>query len=328
MERKYKVASLVTGSILLISICAVQAQQTNKVFRIGYLGNERPAAGSTEKDPFFQALRNYGWIEGQNIVIERRYWDNQIERLPAIADELVRLKVDLIVTSTGQGGRYAMKATSTIPIVLAGSGDAVAYGLVASLAQPGGNVTGVTSIAPDVNEKQLKLLKEAFPMISRVAVLMCPVSGSPNPPQWSATNAAARVLKIDLLPLEIRGPDDIMGAFRSANRERADALFVLNCMRIPPAETVDRANRSRLPAMYSTRSFVRAGGLMMYGANQRELSRQAAVYVDKILRGAKPADLPVQQPLKFELVVNLKTAREIGVKIPPEVLMWADQVIQ
>ena len=326
---KKKIIHFALGAMLLVGLFPVDAQQAKKVFRIGYLGNARPAAGLTLKDPFFLGLREHGWIEVQNIVIERRYWENRIEQLPALVDELIRLNVDLIVTSTGAAALAAKKATTIIPIVMIGSADAVAQGLVASLARPGGNVTGMTAITPDVTAKQLKLLKEAFPKVSRVAVLTCPRRGLEGGSRsWIEVQAPAQVLKMYPQFLDVRGPEDIVGAFQEAIRKRADALLVLSCPMIPSSETVDLATKSRLPAMYGHRRFVEPGGLIMYGASEADLSRQAAVYVDKILRGAKPADLPVQQPLKFELVINLKSAKQIGVTIPPEVLFWADEVIE
>jgi putative ABC transport system substrate-binding protein len=328
---KKSVAWLALGMTLLTVKFPVEAQQAKKIFRIGYLGNIRPAAGSTLDDRFFQGLYDHGWIEGKNIVVERRYWDNRVELLPALVDELVRLKMDLIVTTTGAAALAAKKATTIIPIVMIGSPDAVAMGLVKSLARPGGNVTGMTAILRDIAAKQLKLLKEAFPKISRVAVLTCPRQGLEHnsPREWAEeVQAAAQVLKIHPQFLDVRGPEDIVGAFQAATRERADAMLVLACPLIPSSETVDLAIKNRLPAMYGHRRFIESGGLMMYGANGAELPRQAAVYVDKILRGAKPADLPVQQPMKFVLVINLKTAKLTGVTIRPEVLFWADEVIE
>jgi putative ABC transport system substrate-binding protein len=317
------VAYIALSIVLLIATFPADAQVAKRAFRIGYLGNFRPSVESTHQDPFFLGLREQGWIEGQNIMIERRYWGNIMGQLPGLVDELVRLKVDLIAASTGMAALLAKKATTTIPIVVIGAADAVALGLVDSLARPGGNVTGMTSNSPDVIPKQLKLLKEILPKVSRVAVLTCPRERSK---QWIEVQPAAQVLKMYPQFLDIRGPEDSAPAFQEAIRQHADALLVLNCPLIPSSETTELTTKSRLPAIYGHRRFMEAGGLMMYGASG--LSRQAAVYVDKILRGVRPADLPVQQPVKFELVINLKTAKQVGVTIPSEMLMWADEVIR
>jgi putative tryptophan/tyrosine transport system substrate-binding protein len=314
---------------MLFPLCLpVEARPGKKLVRIGYLGNASPPAEATREEAFLQGLREHGWIESQNIVIERRYWENRAERLPALADEFVRLKVDIIVTSTGTAALAAKKATGTIPIVMTSSGDAVTQGIVASLARPGGNVTGLTSISSDVTGKQLELLKEAFPKVSRVAFLRCPPTTPAVDVFWSEAQIAGKVLKVHVLPLEVNGPEEIEGALRAATRERADGLFVSNCPRIPSSKTAELVAKSRLPAIYAVNRFTEAGGLMSYAASVTDLSRQAATYVDKILKGTKPADLPVQQPTKFELVLNLKTAKQIGLTIPPNVLARADRVIR
>ena len=312
------------ATFFLATVSLAEAQQAKKVARIGYLGNEKSTAS---EEAFLQGLREREWIEGQNIVVERRYWENRAERLAALADELVRLKVDIIVTSTGTAALAAKKATSTIAIVMTGSGDGVTQGLVASLARPGGNVTGLTNISPDVAGKRLELLKEAFPRVSRVAVLRCPPGTPVSDSEWSDSEAAARVLKVHLQSLVISGPEKIDGALRAATRERVDALFVFDCSRIP-TKTVELATKTGLPAIYSTTRFANAGGLMVYGPSTTDSARRAATYVDKILKGAKPADLPVEQPTKFELVINLKAAKQIGLTIPPNVLAQADKVIK
>ncbi|HEX2930297.1 MAG TPA: ABC transporter substrate-binding protein [Candidatus Binatia bacterium] len=306
-----------------------QAQQpAGKIARIGYLAIERTPSATPREEAFLQGLRDQGWTEGQNLVIERRYWENRSDRLPVVADELVRLKVDVIVTTSGTAALATKKATSTIPIVMSASADAVIQGIVASLARPGGNVTGLTNISPDIAGKQLELLKEAFPKVSRVAVLSCPSSGGTVGDRRAAEmDAAARALKMHLQNFEVSGPEKVEGALRTATRKGAEAMFVADCSVIPP-RVVDLIARTKLPAIYSTARFAEAGALMVYGPSGIDLSRRAAIYVDKILKGAKPADLPVEQPTKFELIINLKTAKQIGVTIPPHVLARADRVIK
>ena len=315
---------------VLFALCvSVEAQQQPaKVARMGYLGNEQSAAATPREEAFLQGLRDRGWIEGQNLVIERRYWENRADRLPALAGEVVRLKVDVIVTTSGSAALAAKKATKTIPIVMTASADAVSQGIVASLARPGGNVTGLTNISPDLAGKQLELLKETFPKVSRVAVLSCPSSGGTvGDKRRSESEVAARVLKVRLQTLEVGGPETVESALQAATREGAEAIFVADCSVIPPS-TVDRIAKIKLPAIYSTARFAEAGALMVYGPSGIDGARRASIYVDKILKGAKPADLPVEQPTKFELIINLKTAKQIGVTIPPQVLARADKVIK
>ena len=317
-------------SLMLFALCVpAQAQQPpGKLARIGYLGNERTTPVTPREEAFFQGLREQGWIEGKNLVVERRYWQNRVDRLPALADELVRLKLDVIVTTSGTAALAAKKATKTIPIAMTASADAVTQGLVASIARPGGNVTGLTNITPDLIGKQLELLKEAFPKTSRVAVLSCPSSGGTvGDKRKSETEAAARALNVRVKIFEVSGPEKVESALRAATRDRAEAIFVADCTVIPPS-TIDLIAKIKLPAIYSTARFAEAGALMVYGPNGIDLARRAAIYVDKILKGAKPADLPVQQPTKFELIVNLKTAKQIGLTIPPNVLARADRVIR
>ncbi len=277
-----------------------------------------------------QGLRELGYAEGQDIVIERRVADGKTERLPGLAAELVRLAVALIVAPDPPSARAATNATRTVPIVMRSSGDPVASGLVASLARPGGNITGVYSIAEELVGKRLELLKEVAPHLSRVAVLWDP--DFPGSARWfHEAEVAARSLGLQLQSLEARGPSpDFARALGVATKERAGALITL---RNPPIvfhqrQIVNLAAKARLPAIYDDREFVESGGLMSYGANLVDLYRRAATYVDKILKGARPADLPVEQPTKFELVVNLKTAKALGLTIPPSVLLRADQVIQ
>jgi putative tryptophan/tyrosine transport system substrate-binding protein len=317
-------------TFLLATASPAEAQQlVGKVARMGYLGNDRSPASMPREKAFLQGLRDHGWIEGQNIVIERRYWENRAQRLPVLADELVRLNVDIIVATSGTAALAAKKASSNIPIVMTSSADAVSQGLVASLARPGGNVTGLTNISNDLAGKQLELLKESFPRISRVAALSCPASGgSVGDRRTRETKAAAQDLKIQLQTVMVSGPEELDSALRAATRERAQALFVHDCSVIPATKTVALIANTKLPAIYPTNRFAEAGGLMVYGPSGTDLSRRAATYVDKILKGAKPADLPVEQPTKFEFIINLKTAKQIGVTIPPNVLARADRVIR
>jgi putative ABC transport system substrate-binding protein len=329
-----KIFVLALATVLLGTASLVEAQSSRKV-RIGYLGNNQPSLGlSAEEKDFVEELRKRGWIEGQNLVIDRRYWENHADRLPAQAAELLRLNVDIIVTNTGMAAQAAKAATTAIPIVMVSSADAVTQGLVISLARPGGNITGLTTISPWVTGKQLELMKEAFPRVSRVAVLRCGGSrtglGFPSlgKKQWNEAQDAARFQKIQLLPIAVRGPGEIGSALEVIMRERADALLVSDCVRVPAAEFIELAAKSRLPAVYPYSDFAKKGGLMSYGADQKKSFRRAAHFVDKILKGANPADLPVEQPTKFEFVINLKTAKDIGVTIPPQVVMWADQVIK
>jgi ABC-type uncharacterized transport system substrate-binding protein len=315
---------------MLFALCfSADAQQMGgKVARIAYLGNEQSPSATPREKAFFEGLRDHGWIEGQNVTIERRYWENRADRLPALAKEMVRLNVDIIVATTGTAALALKKVTGAIPIVMTASADAVSQGIVANLARPGGNVTGLTNISTDIAGKQLELLKEAFPNISRVAVLYCPASGgSVATKRFDEMQAAAQLLKVQLQSLQVSGPEEIDGALEAATRKRADGLFVHDCSVIPP-KTVELIAKTKLPAIYSTSRFAEAGALMVYGPSGTDLARRAATYVDKILKGAKPADLPVEQPKKFELVINLKTAKQIGVTIPPTVLARADRVIK
>jgi putative ABC transport system substrate-binding protein len=324
-----KILLLLLATVLRITAPPADGQQIGgKVARIAYLGNEQSPSATPREKAFFEGLRDHGWIEGQNLAIERRYWENRADRLPAVAKEMVRLNVDIIVTTTGSAALAVKKVTHTTPIVMTASADAVSQGIVANLARPGGNVTGLTNISTDIAGKQLELLKEAFPKITRVAVLYCPASGgSVATKRFDEMQAAAQLLKVQLQSLQVSGPEEIDGALQAATRKRADALFVHDCSVIPP-KTAELIAKTKLPAIYSTSRFAEAGALMVYGPSGTDLARRAATYVDKILKGAKPADLPVEQPTKFELVINLKTAKQIGVTIPPNVLARADRVIQ
>jgi putative ABC transport system substrate-binding protein len=314
-------------TVLLLTVFEVGAQQPKKVYRIGYLKNNR--IGRNE-EAFREGLRKLGYVEGQNIVIEWRPANGKIDRLPELAAELVRLKVDCIVAiGLGPTGT-AKRATSTIPIVMGNaSGDPVQHGLVASLARPGGNVTGVISVSSALAGKRLEVLKEALPKVSGLTVVS--VATSPSAAYHvRETEAAARVFGLEFRSIRVRSADDVEKAFRSADKRSADALIVVAAggMSRHRKRILDLAIETRLPVMYTGASWVRRGGLMSYSTDNRELRRRAATYVDKILKGAKPADLPVEQPTKFRLVINLKTAKQIGITIPPAVLYRADKVIR
>jgi putative ABC transport system substrate-binding protein len=315
---------------VLIALCSfAEAQQpVPNVIRMGYLGNAAPPLDQARAKAFFQALHKYGWIEGQNLVVERRYWQNRADQLPSLADEFVRLNSDIIVTSSGSAASAAKRATGTIPIVMLTSGDAVTQGIVASLARPGGNVTGLTNISPDTNRKRLELIKEAVPKLSRVAVLGCSRTLPLGAAQWDDTQAGALALGMQLQPVEVHGPKDIERELSAATHKHPGALFVLDCSRIPSSKTVELAVKFRLPAIYPSARYLDAGGLMLYAPNPIDMARRAATYVDKILRGTKPADLPVERPATFEFVINLKAAKQIGLTIPPNVLARADRVIR
>jgi putative ABC transport system substrate-binding protein len=332
LSARHSALCLLGASLLALSFQA--EAQPSRTVRIGYLGNNESRSGlSAEGKDFLEELRRRGWIEGQNLVVDQRYWENRVDRLVAQAGELVSLKVDVIVTSTGTAALAAKRATPAIPIVMVSSADAVAQGLVVSLARPGGNVTGLTTVSPWVAGKRLELLKEAFPGVSRVALLTCPSGRGLSDPSvgknyWNQAQEPALVRRIQLIRGAVSSAEEVDGALGVVTRKRADGLFVYDCSRVPDAKYIELAAKSRLPAIYPYSRFPKRGGLMSYGANGKESYRRAAHFVDKILKGANPADLPVEQPTKFELVINLKTARQIGVTIPPEVLMWANEVIK
>jgi putative ABC transport system substrate-binding protein len=319
---------------LLTAPLAAQAQQPAKVARIGYLLSGVLESPETRVllDAFRQGLRERGYVEGQNIVIEYRAADGKLERFPGLATELARLKVDLIVAPNTSAGRAVQQATTTIPIVTIVMGDPVGDGLVASLARPGGNITGTTFLGPELVPKRLELLKEALPRVSRVAALWHPDAYAERTTRamLQETEAAARTLGVQLQLVEVRRPDEFDRAFSTMTRERAEALIVLPSPMLftERRRIVDLAARHRLPAMYQAREFVELDGLIAYGASIPDLWRRAATYVDKILKGAKPADLPVEQPTKFELAINLKTAQALGITIPSSLLFQADRVIQ
>jgi putative ABC transport system substrate-binding protein len=314
---------------LLAAPFAAEAQQPAKVPRIGYLSVLSPTDNPHLLEAFRQGLRELGYVEGQNIAIEYRFAEGRPERLPALAAELVRLKVDVIVTAAPPAPEAAKQATSTIPIVVANTGDPVAEGLVASLARPGGNITGLSSISPEVVGKQLELFKEVAPKVSRVAVLQNP-NNHAHPSVLRQAEGAARALGVQLHILQARTPPEIDAAFAAMRSQRAGGVLVLrdSLFFAQRTQIVALAAKSRLPAVYGIREEAEAGGLMSYGANLAANYRRAATYVDKILKGAKPADLPVEQPTRFELVINGKTAKALGLTIPQSVLIRADQIIQ
>jgi putative ABC transport system substrate-binding protein len=327
-----KIVGVALATVILAFFHLVGAQPT-KVPRIGYLGGVSPSTNAALIEAFRQGLRELGYVEGKNIVIEWRHHEGKVDRLPALAAELVRLKVDIIITVGPPAARAAKEATVTIPIVMMQVGDPVGSGFVASLARPGGNITGLSTLAPELSGKRLELLKEIVPKLSRVAVFGTSTSPD-NAQSLREVELAARELKAQLQYLDIRdarNPKDIETAFRAATKGRAEAVLIMLAPAVASAnrtEIVDLAVKSRLPVIYSGRAFVDAGGLMAYGVSVEDLDRRAATYVDKILKGAKPADLPVEQPQKFEFIINLKAAKQIGLTIPPNVLARADKVIK
>ncbi len=337
-NRKSKIQNLklvgIVALVVTLAICgsAAQAQQPKKVPRIGYLSSNDPASEAIRAEAIRLALRALGYMEGQNIAIEYRYADGKIDRLSELAAELARLKVDVIVAAGGVNTiRPAMNATKTIPIVMVGGGDdPVKAGLVESLARPGGNVTGTTRLGGELGGKRLELFKEAVPKLVRVAVLYDPAAPASVIEVKEVLPATARALKLTVQSWEVRGADGFDRVFAAMGKERPDGLYVPTSPRMfdNGNRIVGFALKSRLPSMYQSREAVDAGGLMYYGADTADSYRLAAWYVDKILKGAKPADLPVQQPTKFELVINLKTAKQIGVTIPPEVLARATRLIK
>ena len=327
--RKAGVLSILFLVVLLDVAVIAEAQPLTKHSRIGFLNVGTPATSPARQEVFRQGLRELGYVEGKNIVIEWRYAEGKPDRLPAIAADLVRLKVDVIVTGGGISTRSAKDATVTIPIVMTQDIDPVGNGFVASLARPGGNITGLSTLAPEISGKQMELLKEIVPKFARVAVL----GTTTNPGTAQAlkeTELAAGAFKVQLQYLDVLGSKDIDTGFQTASKARADAVLVLisSVLNTHRAPVVNLAVKSRLPVIYPFPEFVEAGGLISYGVSFADLWRRAATYVDKILKGAKPADLPVEQPTKFELIINLKAAKQIGLTIPPNVLVRADKVIK
>jgi ABC-type uncharacterized transport system substrate-binding protein len=306
---------------------AVEGQQASRVYRIGLLTTH--SAQATRVEPLRAGLRDLGYVEGQNIVIEYRWAEGKYDRFPDLAAELVRLKVDIIVTGGTPSTQAAMQATKTIPIVMVGTGDPLRTGLIASLARPGGNVTGLTQLGAEVAGKRLQILKDTVPNVSRVAFLRNRASPA-HVPYFNELQAAARGLRLTLQSVEVQEPYEFERAFAEMMRERPDALIVTAdaIHQLRQAWIVEFAAKRRLPALYQLKEYVEAGGLMSYGASITDNYRRAATYVDKILKGAKPSDLPVEQPTKFELVINLKTAKALGLTIPQTLLLRADQVIE
>jgi putative ABC transport system substrate-binding protein len=309
-----------------------EAQQAKKIPRIGYLSSGDPASESARSEGIRLALRELGYIEGQNIVTEYRYGEGKQDRYPELAAALLRLKVDIVVVAGGDTViRSAQSATKTIPIILTGSGsDPVKAGFVESLARPGGNVTGITNLSRELGGKRLELLKEAVPKLARVAVLWNSAATGSVLELKEVLPVEARALRLTIQPWEVRVADDFERVFAALNKERPDGLYVLGgaLMSANQKRTIGFALKSRLPSVYNNRAAVEAGGLMYYGADLAESYRRVAYFIDRILKGAKPADLPVEQPTKFELVINLKTAKQIGVTIPPEVLARASRLIK
>ena len=324
-------------SVFVVSLCGVlialcgsaEAQQPKNVPRIGFLSAVSPSTISARLDAFRQGLRELGYVQGKNIVIEWRSAEGKSDRLPGLAAELVRLKVDLVVSGGVATTRAAKQATVTIPIVMASDDDPVGSGFVASLARPGGNITGLSTLSPEISGKQLELLKEIVSKLSRVAI-GGDVTRPGIPQALREINVAADALGVQVQYLELREPKDIETAFRAASKEHADAVLVLGSpvLLSQRRQIADVAAKSRLPAIYPRPEFVEDGGLMSYGVSFTDLFRRAATYVDKILKGAKPAELPIEQPTKFELVINLKTAKALGLTVPQSLVARADEVIE
>jgi putative ABC transport system substrate-binding protein len=314
------VALALSLSLAPLAAEAQETQQSAKVRKIGWLSGLVPPT-----QPFLQGLRELGWIERQNLIIERRSAEGNLERLPDLAAELVRLRVEIIVAGDSAAIDPARQATKTLPIVMTVSGDPVGAGFVVSLGRPGGNITGLTNVSPELAGKRLELLREFVPRLGRVAVL-----GEPRHPDWQALAAATAALGVQLQPLQVSSRDEFEDAFRLAASQGAGGLIVLPSplTNLSRTRLVALAKSSRLPAVYALREYVEAGGLIAYGPNIPAMYHRAASYVDKILKGAKPADLPIEQPTKFELVINPKTAKALGLTIPQTLLLRADQIIE
>jgi putative tryptophan/tyrosine transport system substrate-binding protein len=326
MKRREFIAAL-SGAVAWA--LAASAQQPAKVLRIGMLSADGDYRALAFWAAFVEALRELGWIEGRNFVFEHRFANDQPDQLSELAAELVALNVDMIVTGGTLAPLAAKQATSTIPIVMTSAGDPLGSGLVTSLARPGGNVTGLSLMAPDLGGKRLELLKDILPQVSHVAVLW----NSTNPysaTSFKETQSAAQILKIDIQSLGVKGPDDLNGAFKAIESQNPDALITIeDPLTVGQRQSIaDFATMHRLPAIYGLREFVQVGGLISYGAFLSDLFRRSAGYVDKILKGAKPGDLPVEQPTKFELIINLKAAKQIDLQIPVPILARADEVIE
>jgi putative ABC transport system substrate-binding protein len=334
-NRKSKIENLKWVRIVAIVVtfafggAVAQAQQPTKIPLIGRLAIASQSADAARIEAFRNGLRDLSYVEGKNIVIEHRFADGKPDRLPALVAELVRLKVDIIVSAGSTPTRAARAATSTIPIVMSNDNDPVGDGFVASLSHPGGHITGLSNFAPELSGKRLEILREVVPKLSRVAVL-----GTSTNPAYAQVmkevELVAKAFGVKLQNLDVLDSKDIETAFRAASKGRTDGVLVLTSAILVPqrAQITDLAAKTRLPAIYSNSQFVEAGGLMFYGVNVLDLDRRAATYVDKILKGRTPADLPVEQPMKFEFIINLKAAKQIGLTIPPNVLVRADRVIR
>ena len=326
---KIKVIGFALGALLLALGFPAQAQQTAKIARIGYMSLQSRASESARIEAFRQGLRDLGWVEGKNISIEYRYADGKIDWLADLAAELVRLNVDVIVAAGTPAALAAKRATQTMPIVFPLSGDPLGSGLVASLARPGGNITGLSSLAQELGGKRLELIKEAVPRLSRVAVLSNPI----NPDHGPALNdvkVAAVALGLQFQPVKVKAPDEFESAFSTISRMRAQALLGLadETFNTRRAQVAALAVTSRLPTIFYNGDWTEDGVLMSHGVDVPDMFRRAATYVDKILKGTKPADIPVEQPMRFEFVVNLKTAKQIGLTVPPNLLVRANKVIR
>ena len=327
MSRNFFVWLLTT--VLLTTAFSAEAQQPTKIPRIGFLSVTSLSTISARIEALRQGLRELGYVEGKNIVIELRSAEGKLDRLPALAAELVRLKVNIIVTAGGQATRAAKEATSTIPIIMTNDADPVGSGFVASLSRPGGNITGLSTLAPELSGKRLELLREVIPKLARVAI----VGTSTQPGHAQAIKElelAAEAFKVQIQYLDVLDSKDIETAFRGATKARADGVLTLTSPLLSSqrARLAELAVKNRIPAIYNDIQFVEAGGLICYGVSFLHLDRHAATYVERILKGAKPADLPVEQPTKFEFVINLKAAKQIGLTIPPNMLVRADKVIK
>jgi putative tryptophan/tyrosine transport system substrate-binding protein len=323
-----RISTLALGAMLLALCASAEAQQAMKIPRIGFLDHSTASGMAVLVEAFRQELSKLGWIEGKNITIEYRFAELKLERLPELAADLVRFRVDLIVATGGPPARAAKKATTTIPIVMATAGDPVGTGLVASLARPGGNVTGFSSLSPELNTKRLEILKDSIPKLARVGVLR-PAGGGVAELKELRPAALALKLKLEEIGTQLDGKG-LASAFQTAKQKQVDAIMTTTTRPFfaERKRIVELAGKHRLPAIYFQREFVDEGGLMSYGVEFSDLFQRAAVYVDKILKGAKPADLPVQQATKFEFVINLKAAKQIGLTIPPDVLARATKIIR
>ena len=321
-------------ALALLALCStaplVAAAQPARVYRLGFLSMRAGPTDNPQLDAFRAGLRDLGYVEGRNIVLEVRYAGGNDQRLGGLAAELVRFNPDVIVAQSGSASLAVRNKTKTIPIVMASSGDAVRQGLVKSLARPGGNVTGLTLLSPELSQKRLEVLREMVPSLSRVGVLWCGGTNVISGGEWQGTRTASDVLKVRLVSLEAPTARDLPSAFDLAVRQRVEAILMFDCSSLHPsaARIAELAMKNRLPALFPFSYYPEAGGLMSYGPSAKDAARRAAGYVDKILKGAKPADLPVEQPTTFELVINLKTARALKLKIPQPLLVRADQVIE